>query len=183
MAEAHLDKARAEHKLYNEQITKCKEEITEGCAPSIMHYSFDYAEQVHFLNNPLQTGPAYCLTARKCQPFEVACKPTRVQVNYLIDESESIGKGANATISLLHHFLEEHGIQEANLFLHADNCVGQNKNNALVHYLMWLIATERRQSVQLSFLLAGHTKFAPDRHFGLVEKAYRRTRVDTISYI
>ena len=48
---------------------------------------------------------------------------------------------------------------------------------------MWLVATGRYQSVQLSFMLAGHTKSAPDRHFGLIKKVYRRTRVDTISGI
>ena len=182
-AETHLKLAREERKLYNEQIKQCKEVFNQGSVPSTMHYSFDYAQQVHFPNNPQQPGPAYFLTARKCQLFGVTCEPTGVQMNYLIDESETIGKGANATISLLHHFLEVHGLKEANLLLHADNCVGQNKNNALIHYLMWLVATGRYQSVQLSFMLAGHTKFAPDRHFGLIKKAYHRTRVDTISSI
>ena len=113
----------------------------------------------------------------------MVCEPVGVQVNYLIDESEVIGKGANATISLLHHFLEVHGLKEKRLLLHADNCIGQNKNNAVVNYLMWRVATGMHESVQLSFMLAGHTKFAPDRHFGLFKKAYRRTRVDTISCI
>ena len=34
--------------------------------------------------------------------------------------------------------------------------------------------------MMLSFMLAGHTKFAPDRFFGLIKRTYRRTRVDTI---
>ena len=180
-AEVHLEMARLERKQYNEQITQCKENIAEGEIPQMMHYSFDYAQQVHFPNNPQQPGPAYFLTARKCQVFGVVCEPIGVQVNYLIDENEVIGKGANATISLLHHFLETHGLKEAKLLLHADNCIGQNKNNAVVHYLMWRVNTRRHESAQLSFMLAGHTKFAPDRHFGLFKKVYRRTRVDTIS--
>ena len=102
-------------------------------------------------------------------------------MNYLIDEAEVIGKGANATISLLHHFLEVHGMKVPHLLLHADNCIGQNKNNAFIHYMMWRVATGRNQSIQLSFMLAGHIKFAPDRHFGLIKKLYRRTRVDTIA--
>lgn len=115
--------ARGERRLYNEQIAECKEGITEGSPPRQMHYSFDYAQQVHFPNNPQQPGPAYFLTARKCQLFGVACEP--------LDESETVGKGANATISLLHHYLDNHGMNEANLPLHADNCVGQNKNTTL----------------------------------------------------
>ena len=46
--------------------------------------------------------------------------------------------------------------------LRADNCIGQNKNNAFIQYLMWRVAFVRHKSVQLSFLLAGHTKFTPD---------------------
>ena len=32
-------------------------------------------------------------------------------------------------------------------------------------------------------MLAGHTKFTPDRNFGLIKKAYRQTQVDTIASI
>ena len=48
---------------------------------------------------------------------------------------------------------------------------------------MWRVATGKHQSAQVSFMLVGHTNFAPDRHFGLIKKSYRRTRVDTISSI
>ena len=138
---------------------------------------------MHFRNNPKQPGPAYFLTARKRQLFGVACKPLRTQVTYQIDEGETVGKGANATISLLYHYLDNHGIKEVNLLLHADNCIGQNKSNAFIQYLMWRVESGRHKSVQLSFILAGHTKFSPDRHFGLIKKAYRRKRVDTIASI
>ena len=40
------------------------------------------------------------------------------------------GKGANATVSMLHHLLDTHGTGETHLQLHADNCMGQNKNSA-----------------------------------------------------
>ena len=53
--------------------------------------------------------------------------------NYFIDESVATGKGANATISYVHDFLENHGAGETNVHLHADNCGGQNKNN----YVLW----------------------------------------------
>ena len=146
-----------------------------------MHYSFDFAQQLHFPNKPQQPGPAYFLTARKYQLFGVACELTGKQVNYLIDESEEIGKGANVTISLVHHFLKVHSKFKGRLLLHTDNCVGQNKNNAFIHYLMWRVANGKNSSISLSFMIAGHTKFAPDRHFGLIRKTNRRTPVETIN--
>lgn len=64
-----------------------------------MHYSFDYAQQVHIPSNPLQPGPIYFKTPRKCSIFGVICEAIPRQVNYLVDEATTAGKGANATIS------------------------------------------------------------------------------------
>ena len=103
-------------------------------------------------------------------------------MNYLIDEDDDLGKGANATISLLHHFLESHAVGEKHLQLHAGNCIGQNKNNPLMQYLLWRIMCGKNESVKISFTLVGHTKFAPDRFFGVLKKKYRHTFVSTPRY-
>ena len=65
----------------------------------------------------------------------VHCESIPMQINYLIDESAVTGKGTNEVISMLHHFLETHGLGEAYCHLHADNCVGQNKNNTVIQVL------------------------------------------------
>ena len=69
------------------------------------------------------------------------------------------------------------------MYLHADNCTGQNKNNAMVQYLMWRILTGRHTNITYSFLVVGHTKFAPDWSFGLFKRLYRRTKVSSIAEI
>ena len=80
-------------------------------------------------SNPLQPGPLYFLVPRRCQIFRVHAEAFPSQVNYLIDEAVSCGKGANCVISLLHHFFKPFGVGEKHVHLHADNCSGQNKNN------------------------------------------------------
>ena len=57
-------------------------------------------------------------------------------MNYLIDEGLVTGKGANTVISLLHHYLEQHSLGEPSVSLNADNCTGQNKNNAMIQVTM-----------------------------------------------
>ena len=94
-----------------------------------MHYSFDFAQQIHVPSNPLQPGPVYFKTPRKCGIFGVMCEGIPHQVNFLIDEAVSVGKGANATISYVHYYLEHYGLGEQHAHLHADNCTGQNKNS------------------------------------------------------
>ena len=105
------------------------------------------------------------------------------QVNYLIDEAVSCGKGANVVISLIHHFFENYGLGEKTMFLNADNCSGQNKNSAMLWYLCWRVFVGLHTSITISFLLTGHTKFAPDWCFGLFKQTFRRTRVSCLDDI
>lgn len=181
-AQKHLDLAKKQRQYYNDQCAIAKDNVTDD-KPRVMHYSFDYAQQVHYPFNSQQCGPIFFKTARKCGIFGVSCEATSTQVNYLIDEADDVGKGANATISLLHHYLQTHGLKEKHLCLHADNCVGQNKNNMVVQYLVWRVIAGLNETVELSFMLVGHTKFAPDRFFGLFKRLYRVSLVDTMTDI
>ena len=90
------------------------------------------------------------------------------QVNCLLDEAENPGKEADCTISFVHHYLVKYGFGEKNVCFHADNCTGQNNVN--VQYLIWRVMTGENTTAELSFMLVGHTKFAPDRLFGLIKK-------------
>ncbi|ELT89667.1 hypothetical protein CAPTEDRAFT_217261 [Capitella teleta] len=76
-----------------------------------MHYSFDYAQQVHLPSNPVQPGPIFLLP-RKTRLFGVCCEGLPQQVNFLIDEAHLILKGSNAVVLFLHHFFESYGLGE-----------------------------------------------------------------------
>ena len=41
--------------------------------------------------------------------------------------------------------------------------------------------TNKNKEISLSFLIAGHTKFAPDRGFGLLKRKYRKMKVDCLT--
>ena len=97
-------------------------------APISAHYRFDMTQQVFCPNNPLQPGPMYLLTPRKCAIFGVCCDSIPRMTTYLIDEAVDMGKDPNAIVSMLHHFFENHGLGEERVHPHADNCGGQNKN-------------------------------------------------------
>ena len=113
-----------------------------------LHLSFDFAQQMHYPSNPLQPEPIYFLTPRKCGLFGVCCEgiPRQVnikykiltqhanplQINYLIDESCDTGKGSNMVVSLLHDFFSNFSLWEVHQCMHADNRIGQNKNNTVI---------------------------------------------------
>uniref|UniRef100_A0A1X7V4Y1 Uncharacterized protein n=1 Tax=Amphimedon queenslandica TaxID=400682 RepID=A0A1X7V4Y1_AMPQE len=92
---------------------------------------------VHFPSNPLKPGPIYFLTPHKCGIFGVCCEAIPQQVNFLVDEAFLTGKGAIAVISIVHDYLEHHGVHSAIVHFNADNCAGQNKNNAMIWSAHW----------------------------------------------
>ena len=63
----------------------------------------------------MQRGPVYFRVLSRCQIFGISVEGNGKQMNYLIDETVTCGKGANEVISLLHHFLECYDLGEQNL--------------------------------------------------------------------
>lgn len=182
----HLNCVQTERELYRRVCQEAKtnfqtleeqidlDELHEACSlQTTIHYSFDFAQQIHIPSNPMQPGPIYFKTPRKCGIFGVMCEAIPRQVNYLIDEASDVGKGANTTISYVHHYFQNHGLGETQAHLHADNCSGQNKNNYFIWYLSWRTILQLHDSINYSFLIAGHTKFGPDRCFGIIKRAYK----------
>ena len=55
--------------------------------------------------------------------------------------------------------------------------------NFFPQYLAWRVMVGLNQSVTISFLLVGHTKFAPDWCFGLFKLRFRRTFVSSLQEI
>ena len=52
-----------------------------------------------------------------------------------------------------------------------------------MQYLYWRVATGLNDKVEISFMLVGHTKFAPDWCFGLLKQKFRRTKVGCLDDI
>ena len=86
----------------------------------------------------------------------------------------------NNIISKLHYFFAVHGFGERDVYLHADNCTRQNKNNAMIHYVAWRVIVGMHRNITLSFLVV---KFSPDWYSGLFKKMFCRTKVGTLSDI
>ena len=89
------------------------------------------------------------------------CEAIPPQINYVIDEASDVGKGANTTISSIHHFFENHGLGETCVHLHSDNCSGQNKNNYFIWYLAWRTINQLHHSITARSALP----FPPDKDF------------------
>ena len=91
----HLSHVGKECALYQRLCKETKEALPVGldigphvtCSyDGVMNYSIDFAKQVHYSSNPLQSGPVYFKTPRKCAIFGVTCEALPKQVTFLLDE-------------------------------------------------------------------------------------------------
>lgn len=102
----HLDCVQTERDLYRNACAEAKtnfeqveeaielDDLHNACSlDTTIHYSFDFAQQFHIPSNPMQPGPIYFKTPRKCGIFGVMCEAIPRQVNYLTDEVSDVGKG------------------------------------------------------------------------------------------
>ena len=177
-AQEHLRRAKGERDYYKQQV-EAVVTANESEEPRIGHYSYDFVQQLHYPFNAQQTGPEYFKTARKCGLFGVCNDGKGQQVNYLIDEAQNPGKGADCVISLVDHYLKMHSGKVKGLYLHADNCTAQNKNNATMQYLLWRVMTGKNDSIELSFMLVGRSPLTG--FLGFIKKIYRHSSVSTLS--
>ena len=97
-----------------------------------------------------------------------------------MEESQYIGKEADTVISLVHNYFEQYSLGEEEIVIHADNCSGQNKNNAMIQYLAWRVLTGKHKRITYSFMVSGHTKFSPDGFFGLFKLKLKNSEVDDL---
>ena len=85
--EAHLKLAAEERDFYKSCCKTTKDALVDhlkdvdfsekrvACSlEGTVHYSYDYAQQLHYPADPYQPGPIYFKTPRKCGLFGVCCK-------------------------------------------------------------------------------------------------------------
>jgi len=149
----------------------------------VQHFSFDFAQQVFIPNSSQQVGPIYFLVPYKLALFGIMCEPMSRMVIYIIPEAVLVSKGSNLVISLLHHFLSKYAAGVTQMVFNADNCVGQNKNNTVLQYLMWRVVTGLSSRIELAFMISGHTKFGPDYGFGIFKRLYRHAEVNSVDEV
>ena len=129
-----------------------------------------------------QPGSTYYLQKVSHDIFGINDHREEQGMVYLFDER--IGpKNTDHTVSFLSQYWEtvsdQHPwIKRLTIFL--DNATSTNKNKYLFAWAMEMVNKGTISHVHISFMLAGHTKFAPDRLFATIGNAYKSADVFTI---
>ncbi|CAH2103934.1 unnamed protein product [Euphydryas editha] len=102
---------------------------------------------------------------------------TRKGFCFIWNESEA-KRGANEVATILNKYIQDVDERKTirNLILYSDSCPGQNKNKivlAAVHNA--LLQAKNLESIQLNYLLPGHTEMTVDSIHSTIEQAVRNT--------
>ena len=201
---SHRDLAMATRQVYRSECKKAlaggkkiqeslankasRKKITKLLLEHEAHYSFDFSQSLWLPQMADTPGTFYFLSLRSINLFGIVDDGGNgdpLQTNLLYDQTTA-GKGSSEVVSMLYYFLVHvrgHEFASRRVYFHADNCVGQNKNNTMIHFFLWCIAVGLVDHIELKFLLKGHTKFSPDGGFGLIKKRYRMANVYTMEQV
>eukprot|EP00834_Sanchytrium_tribonematis_P005732 NODE_367_length_8687_cov_0.577084.p3 type:complete len:274 gc:universal NODE_367_length_8687_cov_0.577084:2356-1535(-) len=121
-----------------------------------------------------QPSDMYFLSLLNVNLFGIYNETQCRQMNYIYREDQGKKASNNVATLLLDYIYCLPKEQRMNLILHADNCVGQNKNNTIIELLSWLCLLGKCDTIEFKFMIKGHTKFSPDSGFGHIKKKYMR---------
>ncbi len=183
----HLELAKEARLIYNYDIEQAKKSLqklqkkTLKLDEYVAHYTFDFMQNLALPNFADMTKDMYFFSLRNIYVFSIRDDGEGNQYNYLYDEGDG-GKGANYVISMLFYFLTHRLRNFATLaiHLHADNCCGQNKNNMVMHFFLFMVLLGFLKHVELKFMIRGHTHCSIDGGHGILKKEWRKRNVFSI---
>ena len=201
----HKENATKAREYYKESVQKCKTswnkimqltnktpltarereelESLQHCFTLTLSADYQQSKLIPSWGRTEQPGSTYYLQKVSHDIFGIIDHREEQGVVYLFDER--IGpKNTDHTVSFLSHYVETVSachpwIKRLALFL--DNATSTNKNKFMFAWAMELVSTGTINHIHISFMLAGHTKFAPDRLFATIGSAYKSSDIFTIS--
>jgi hypothetical protein len=195
-AALHVKMARSMRQHVNEKIALSRQHRQESIPHCDRSYTYiaDYCQNLalpHFGKE--QPGDTYYLTPSKLEGFGVA------DVSHVVDgkdtdhlyfhcykEGYGTKGGINVASMLMKTFRRLELLKEDSngnpitgneLNIVMDNCGGQNKNNHVILLAPYLVERGFFKTVNMIFLVVGHTKNVCDRRFNNLKHDYHKSQV------
>ena len=114
-----------------------------------------------------------------CSALAFAMKEKQMNA-YLCPEGYDSGN-SECVISMLQQFFQDNPDIDRvrTLYVYSDSCSGQNRNNFGLAFWISRVLDGKHEVVSWNFLVVGHTKFSPDRLFGLLRSLERKFNLFT----
>lgn len=200
-AAIHVEQARAQRKLVNTKTEQARADRMNDVSHPNRTYTFiaDYCQNLalpHF--GQTQPGDTYYLTPLSLYVFGVVdvshvgngAEEEQDHLYAHIYKEGTGEKGGNNVCSLLVKTLKHLKLMEFDknnkaikgkeLNIIMDNCGGQNKNNHVILLAPYLVEIGFFETVNIIFLITGHTKNVCDRRFNNLKHTYHKKQIYTM---
>ena len=174
----HEQWAKIEQLTQKNALTRREREDLDGakhCFTATISADYQQSKLIPSWGKTEQPGSTYYLQKVSHDIFGIVDHSNDNSVVYLFDER--IGpKNTDHTLSFLTHFWNQLHHQHPwihRLAIFLDNATSTNKNKYLFSWAMEMVSSGEIDHVHISFMVAGHTKFAPDRLFSVTGSAYK----------
>lgn len=184
----HREDARKAREFYNTSRQKAIESyknrsVIDGKEHlSTLMLSIDFAENLEVPSHTDQDGSLFFKSPSKVGIFGVVDEGAKEYGTFLLPEKRTLKKSGSAVASMVFEYLKRRNATFDNLVIFADNAASQNKNQYL-YSLTSLLAIKslfKAKNVRVCFMVVGHTKFGPDRIFGVFRRKFKNVDINTI---
>lgn len=170
----HLQQAHDLRHIYTERVEEAELQwkllTTRTLRVPVAAISFDYATQLSLPISAMETQAEYISSqfGMDVNLFGIVNEGEKHYYNYIY--TEGYKHGSNHVISMVHAHLRHHSVtgNAQHLYVYTDSCGGQNRNKFVYSYFIHRVLAGFHDQITWCFLAVGHTKFSPDRSFGLV---------------
>lgn len=137
----------------------------------VLALTFDYMKTISLPKIPVQE--LYYMRQLSLNLFCIHNIKKNTSSIYLYHEGNG-RKGPNEGCTFLREYLKSLPEEYTELHLYCDNCAGQNKNQALSRFCLYLTDYKVFKKIEQFFPVPGHSFLPCDRDFGLISKALRK---------
>lgn len=162
----HQRKAQKAVKLLGDGMNESQLPLSEMCTVSMD------LQQVMFVPTLTHSSMFY---ARQLSTYNFCVHVGDNNDSFMCVWHEGIaGRGGNEISSCFLKVMSSEVVtKKKSLTVWCDNCSGQNKNRMMVMTIIYLLAKGIFKSVEMKFLVTGHSYMPCDRDFGVIEKRKR----------
>jgi hypothetical protein len=180
----HLQAAYTQRSLYQERTARSVEAWRSPRARlPVGMISFDYASKLKCPSSTMQSQGEYMGEEFGLDVFlfGICNEGEKTYYNYFYPEGFNSGD-SDTVISMTHHHLtaDRRLFNCKKLYVYTDSCSGQNRNCYVYSYFINRIVAGLHEEISWNFMVVGHTKFSPDRGFGLIRQSLEKFDAFTI---
>lgn len=170
----NLLEIREKHQIEVEKTKKMFDDDRDNADENSVMVTFDLQKALPL--PVLTSGPAYYSRNIYVYNLGVHCFPPNFATSMFVWDETTGSRGSQEISSCLVKFLRIQTSQVKKIMLYCDRCGAQNRNIKLTLSLLQHLSSPQveTETIDIKFMVSGHSYLPNDRDFGVIEKEIQR---------